>query len=109
MTQPNPRDRITMEQAKKVPYFDSKSDLIQGLFDLNEAMINMGRSNVLFYQYSKVLKSVDWKMKDSMPPVYKHFANVLRILIIAFPLAILMAVTQIIVKCWKSLLLTCWE
>ena len=44
MTQPNPRDRITMEQAKKIPYFDSKSDLIQGLFDLNEAMINMGRS-----------------------------------------------------------------
>ena len=44
MTQPNPRDRITMEQAKKIPYFDSKSDLIQGLCDLNEAMINMGRS-----------------------------------------------------------------
>ena len=44
MTQPNPQDRITMEQAKKVPYFDSKSDLIQGLFDLNEAMINMGKS-----------------------------------------------------------------
>ena len=44
MTQPNPAQRITMDQAKKVPYFGSKSDHIQVLCALNEAIINMGKS-----------------------------------------------------------------
>ena len=43
-TQPEPAERITLEQVKKLPYFSDKSDHIQALCELNEAIVNMGKS-----------------------------------------------------------------
>ena len=45
MTQPDPKQRVTLEQAKRLPCFNNISDHIQALSELNEAIINWGDSS----------------------------------------------------------------
>ena len=45
MTQPKIEDRVTMQEAKKTPFFLSHHDHIQALNALNEAMIELGDSD----------------------------------------------------------------
>ena len=55
MTQPDPADRITIEEAKQMPYFSSMTDLIQLLIAVNEAIINLGKSE----QAKAILKELN--------------------------------------------------
>ena len=63
MTQPDPKDRITMDEAKAVPYFDKNSKHILALNAVNEAIIDLGDT--------EEAKSIKEKVNESFFMLFK--------------------------------------